>query len=144
MTIRKSIRVERPPQTAFTAFCEQIGKWWPIKQGFSFGGEHTKDIVIEGRVGGGFYELHSDGTKFEVGRVTAYQPPNLVAFTWRGPNWEAATIVEVRFVADGAGTRVDLEHSGWEHGPTMEEAGKQYVGGWEFVLKQFQSHASAA
>ena len=74
MTIRKSIRVERPPEVVFRVFTEEIGKWWPLKEGFSFGGEKAKDIFIEGRVGGRFFERFTDGTEFEVGphhRVSA-------------------------------------------------------------------------
>ncbi len=143
MTIRKSMRVGHPPQTAFRVFCEEIGQWWPLRQGFSFGGERAKEIFIEGRVGGRFYERFSDGTEFEVGCVTEYQPPTVVAFTWHSPEWEGSTSVEVRFLADGAGTRVELEHSGWDQGPKMLGASKQYSNGWDFILRQFQSRAGA-
>jgi uncharacterized protein YndB with AHSA1/START domain len=141
MTIRKSIRVERPPEIAFRVFCEEIGKWWPLKQGFSFGRERAKDIFIDGQVGGRFYERFTDGTEFEVGRVTAYSPPSVVAFTWKAPEWEGATQVEVRFIADGSGTRVELEHSRWEQGPKMEAQGKGYADGWDVVLAQYLSRA---
>ena len=67
----------------------------------------------EVRVGGRFYERYADGTEFDIGHVTAYQPPTLVGFTWRVQSWGVTTQVEVRFIADGAGTRVELEHSGW-------------------------------
>lgn len=139
MTIRKSIRVERPPQIAFKAFCEEIGQWWPLKQGFSFGGDRAKEIFIEARVGGRFYERFTDGTEYEVGRVTAYQPPNIVAFTWCSADWEAPTQVEVRFIAESTGTRVELEHSGWDRGPKMQSARKSYEGGWDLVLGEYQS-----
>ncbi len=144
MTIRKSIPIERTPAVTFRVFCEEIGRWWPLKKGFSFGGPLTKDLLMEGRVGGRFYELHSDGTEFEIGRVDAYEPPRLVAFTWRAPKWEAPTRVEVRFTPDGAGTRVDLEHSGWEQGAVMAADEKRYTGGWELILREFQSYAAAA
>ena len=78
MTIRKSIKVERPPELSFKVFCEQIGQWWP--KGPSFGGKNLADMFIEGRVGGRLYEVYDDGTEFEIGRVTTYQPPAVVAF----------------------------------------------------------------
>ncbi len=144
MTIRKSIWVKRPPQTAFRVFCDEIGKWWPLKQGFSFGGDRAQDIFLEGRVGGRFFERFTDGAEFEVGRVTTYQPPSVVAFTWKAPEWEAPTSVEVRFVAEGAGTRVEIEHGGWEQAPTMQKQAKGYDDGWVIVLQQYQSRADAA
>lgn len=118
MTIRKAIRVERSPEVVFRVFTEEIGKWWPLKEGFSFGGEKAKDIFIEGRVGGRFFERFTDGTEFEVGRITAFRPPHVVAFTWKAPDWEAETQVEVKFAADGTGTRVEVEHRGWKRALT--------------------------
>jgi hypothetical protein len=38
MTIRKSIRVERPPEISFKVFCEDISEWWPA----GFGGKDSK------------------------------------------------------------------------------------------------------
>ena len=78
MTIRKSIRVERSPEISFKVFCEEIGAWWP-------GGFSGKDsrLSMETRIGGRFFETRADGTEYEIGRLTAYQPPKVVAFTWR-------------------------------------------------------------
>src|SRR5262245_31037291 len=129
MTIRKSIKVERSPETAFTAFCEEIGQWWP--KGPSFGGKDLAGLCIEGQVGGRFYERYVDGTEYDIGQVSVYQPPSLVAFTWHAPSWDVATHVEVRFIADGAGTRVELEHSGWERDEKLRDPRKRYEGGWD-------------
>jgi hypothetical protein len=66
--------------------------------------------------------------------VTAYPPPSLVAFTWIAPSWEAATQVEIRFSSEAGGTRVELEHSGWEQDAKTREAHKSCDSGWDFVL----------
>ncbi len=144
MTIRKSISVARPPEIAFAVFTAEIGKWWPLKEGFSFGRERAKDIFIEGRVGGRLFERFADGTEFEVGRVIAFQPPHAVTLTWKAPDWEGPTEIEVRFIAEGAGTRVELEHRGWEQGPIMEKVGRGYDDGWNIVLARFASRATEA
>jgi uncharacterized protein YndB with AHSA1/START domain len=82
-------------------------KWWP--KGPSFNNKDQLDINLEGRVGGRLYERYTDGSEFVIGRITAYQPPVKVAFTWRAPSLEADTEVEVRFFADGdGGTRIEL------------------------------------
>ena len=138
MTIRKSIKVERSPEISFKAFCEEIGQWWP--KGPSFGGKDLADLRIEGRVGGRFYERYTDGTEFNIGQVTAYQPPTLVAFTWRAPSWDGATQVQVRFLADGSGTRVELEHGGWEKDAKIGDSRKGYDGGWDRMLGLYQAH----
>lgn len=139
MTIHRSIKVGQPPAIAFRVFCQEISQWWPLKQGFSFGSDRVGEIVIEARTGGRFYERFADGTEFEVRKVTEYQPPAAVAFTRHSPQWEGPTIVEVPFIADGAGTRVELEHSGWDQGPKMLDASKRYSNGWDFILGQFQA-----
>jgi uncharacterized protein YndB with AHSA1/START domain len=72
--------------------------------------------------------------------VIRCDPPHLIVFTWKSPGWEAATEVEVRFAAAADGTRVDLEHRGWEAGPKMSESGKGFADGWDIVLAQYVGH----
>jgi uncharacterized protein YndB with AHSA1/START domain len=142
MTIHKQIRVERPADVAFRLFCEEIGRWWP--KGTSLADKVLTDLVLEGRVGGRFYEVHDDGTEFEIGRVTAYEPPRVVAFTWRAPSWDAPTQVEIRFIAEGAATLVELEHSGWDATPKARPFRKNYDAGWDKMLGLYTRHANPA
>lgn len=134
MTIRKSIWIGRSPETSFKVFCEDIGEWWPG----GFGGGDSK-LFLDRQVGGRFYERRTDGTEYEIGRITAYRPPSVVAFTWRAPSWDATTQVEIRFTAEGSGTRVELEHSGWEQDAKTREARKNYDSGWDTILGHYQS-----
>jgi uncharacterized protein YndB with AHSA1/START domain len=134
MTIRKSIRVERAPEISFRVFCEHLSEWWPG----GLGGKDAK-LFMEGRVGGRFYERRADGTEYQIGQVTAYQPPSVVAFTWRAPSWEVTTKVEVRFSAEDGGTRVELEHSGWEQDAKTRDAHKNYDLGWDRILGHYQA-----
>jgi uncharacterized protein YndB with AHSA1/START domain len=138
MTIRKSVHVKRPVEKTFRLFTDGIGKWWPLKEGFSFDTKRAAEIFLEGRVGGRFFERYSDGEEFEIGVVTAYAPPERIVFTFNTPNWEAPTEVEVRFSPDADGTRVDLEHRGWERAGARARAARDgYNGGWEKVLGFF-------
>jgi uncharacterized protein YndB with AHSA1/START domain len=107
------------------------------------GGERSK-IFLEARVGGRFYESHPDGTEYEVGRVTIYEPPSLIALTWKGPNWDLVTQVEIRFIPDGKATRIELEHSGWEQSETLREARKGHEGGWDTMLGHYQAYLKSA
>lgn len=141
MTIRKSIIIHCAPDTAFRVFTREIGRWWPLKRGFSFGRERAHEIFLDDWVGGRFYERFLDGTECEIGRVTRCDPPRLIAFTFRSPDWEAATEVEVRFATAEGGTRVELEHRGFDAGPKMRESGKGFIGGWDTVLAQYAGHA---
>ena len=135
MAIKKSVTLKRPVVDAFDLFTDGIASWWPLKQGFSFGGEKGKDIFLEKRKGGRFYERFVDGEEYQVGRVTACEPPSRIVFTWNDAEWEGPTMCEVRFVADGkSSTRVEVEHRGWEVGLKATAAGKSYDGGWDLVL----------
>jgi uncharacterized protein YndB with AHSA1/START domain len=138
MTINKSIWVGRSPEASFKVFCEDIGEWWP--GGFS-GADST--LSLERKIGGRFYERRADGTEYEIGRVTAYEPPSLVAFTWRAPSWELTTRVEIRFRPEREGTRVELEHSGWEQDAKIAEYRKNYDSGWDKILGHYASAAAA-
>jgi uncharacterized protein YndB with AHSA1/START domain len=133
MTIHKSIFIARPQALCFKAFCEDMPKWWP-------GGFGGKDSIprLECKIGGRFYEKNSEGKEIEIGRVTAYQPPSIVAFSWRAPSWNVNTTVEVRFSAEGDGTRIELEHSGWEQDEKTRDGRKNYDEGWDFVLGEYQ------
>lgn len=137
MTIRKSIWLERFPEKCFKVFCEDISEWWP--RGFA---EDSK-LFLDRRVGGRLFERRPDGSEYDIGCVTAYEPPSIVAFTWRAPSWQTTTQVEIRFSAERGGTRVDLEHSGWETDPRVAEYHKNYASGWQTILGHYEAAVSA-
>jgi len=142
MTIRKSVTVRCPPDQAFRVFTREIGRWWPIKRGFSYGRERAHEIVLDDREGGRLYERFTDGSEFEIGRVVRADPPHLILFTWKAPDWEGATEVEVRFSAAADGTCVELEHRGFEESSGMRERGRGFAGGWDTVLAQYVEEAN--
>jgi uncharacterized protein YndB with AHSA1/START domain len=138
MIISKSIFVKRPVDRAFHLFTTEIGKWWPLKEGLSLGADRAHEIFLEGHVGGRFFERFTDGAEFEVGVVTAYEPPRRVVFTWRQPDWNAATEVEVRFAPEADGTRVELEHRGWNAlRAELRKTRGGYDGGWDLALSRY-------
>jgi uncharacterized protein YndB with AHSA1/START domain len=138
MTIKKSIWVGRPPEVSFKVFCQDMAEWWPG----GFGGKDAK-LYLEPATGGRFYEKRADGSEYEIGRVTAYQPPSIVAFTWRAPSWDVTTQVEIRFSPEGEGTRVVLEHSGWEQSAKTRETRANYDSGWGTILGHYQTAMGA-
>ena len=136
--IRRSVVVRGPVEAVFTRFTAGIGQWWPLDQ-FSYGGDRRADLILEDHAGGRFYERFRDGEEHEIGRVLVYEPPHRVVFTWNQANWPEPTEVEVRFYPEGAFTRVELEHRGWERlgeaGPGTQQA---FGGGWGIILGRFQ------
>jgi uncharacterized protein YndB with AHSA1/START domain len=137
-TIRKSIWVEPSPERAFQVFCQGITEWWPG----GFGGKESK-LFLEREVGGRFYERRPDGTEYEIGRVTAYQRPSLVGFTWRAPSWDVNTQVEVRFSEENGGTRVELDHIGWEQSAQTRDTRNSYESGWGTILQSYKAAIAA-
>lgn len=142
MIVRKSVTVNVSADRAFQAFTDEIGKWWPLDKGFSYGGELAKDMFMEGREGGRLFERFSDGNEFVYGSVLIYEPPTRVAFSWPSEAAEP-TEVEVRFTQEGESTRVDLEHRGFERlGEESEKAFGEYDQGWVEVLGHFEKYAA--
>jgi uncharacterized protein YndB with AHSA1/START domain len=143
--IRKSITVEAEPERAFRLFTEGISRWWPLET-HSVHAHETEAVVLEPQVGGRFYERSASGGTAAWGEVLECDPPRLVRFTWH-PGYESgapATEVEVRFRPDGDGTRVELEHRGWERLPDAGRAmERSYDEGWDYVLGRFAAHVSS-
>jgi uncharacterized protein YndB with AHSA1/START domain len=106
----------------------------------------VKRVVLEGRVGGRIYEELADARRYQWGKVTAWEPPSRVAFTWHPSREEtAAQDVVVTFTADGDQTRVDLVSTGWERlGAKAKGARKGYDIGWGSVLDAYAGRRSAA
>jgi hypothetical protein len=72
-------------------------------------------IVVEPRRGGRIFERDAEGTEHEWGSVTRWDPPNGLSYSWHlGREREHATEVEIRFLPETEGTRVEIEHRGWD------------------------------
>ena len=112
--IRKQVTVEAPQQRAFDVFTRRMGAWWnPYHR---LGDQPLADVVIEPREGGRWYEVDTDGTECDWGRVLAWEPHDRVLLAWQlNGDWDYdadfVTELEIRFVAEGpTSTRVELEH----------------------------------
>jgi len=113
-----SVRVEVSPEDAFAVFTEEIDAWWKRGPEFRVAGKRRGVLAFEPGVEGRLFETFetaSGSRTHEVGRITAWQPPSLLAFEWRGVNFKPheLTRVEVRFEKAGEGTLVTVRHSGW-------------------------------
>jgi len=143
--VRRSVSVSWDPETAFRRFTEGFADWWP-RATHSIGGDRVERIEFECRVGGLITEELKDGRRFQWGRVTTWDPPRGVAFTWHPSREESeAQEVEVRFLPEGKGTRVELISSGWERlGSKARALRKGYDIGWGSVLDVYAGRRSAA
>lgn len=136
--VRKSVDVGCTPAEAFRIFTEEIDSWWPLAT-HSVGEGDAASCFFEGREGGRIYETESDGSLHLWGTVTTWSPPERMVFSWH-PGRDASTAqeVELRFVATSGGTRVELEHRGWEIlGDKAPRTRAGYETGWVAVLELF-------
>jgi uncharacterized protein YndB with AHSA1/START domain len=140
--VRRSVTVRRPLDDAFRLFTDGIATWWPFES-HSIGEDKVETAVFEPHVGGELYEQQRDGTRCHWATVLAWDPPSRIVLEWKvNPAAVAATELEIRFTAEGDGTRVDLEHRGWERlGEAAEEARSSYGDGWQLVLGRYEAAA---
>jgi len=139
--VKKSIRVDAPQTRAFEVFTAGIDRWWPRRvpadprrQGPP---PAVLESVIEPFVGGRWYSRCDDGSEVTIGRILAWEPGRRLLLSWAfdaqwRPDAGAASEVEVTFVAEGDGTRVQLEHRHFERlGKEGGEKMRRDVdGGW--------------
>jgi uncharacterized protein YndB with AHSA1/START domain len=136
--VREDVRIEGSDSDAFRLWTDGIGEWWPLEEGYAYGGDRTKEIYLEAWPGGRFYERFVDGDTLQVGRVLECEPPRRILFTWKAPDWRGETEVEVTFVPEGTGTRVAVEHRGFERiGPAEQDEARRFGGGWPRVMQAF-------
>lgn len=136
--VRKSVLVPWPLERAFHRFTLEMGDWWPLST-YSVGEGKSDTVTFEGRVGGRLFETLQDGTEAEWGRVTVWEPPRRVVFSWYpGRDEETGQSVEVTFHAEDDRTRVELVHTGWERIPDKpRETRDNYDSGWDLVIARF-------
>lgn len=134
--IRKTVLVDFTPEEAFDLFTARIASWWPVRT-HSYGGENVKNVVLEPRVGGRLYEVTDEGEQ-DWGSVLAWDPPARLLIDWQIGS-ARGTEVEVTFEPEGPGSRVVLQHSGFE----VAESRANYATGWDAVLAPFAEAGSA-
>ncbi|HZP20153.1 MAG TPA: SRPBCC family protein [Bauldia sp.] len=147
--VRKSVTVKAKPERAFDIFTAGMTTWWLPDH--HIGQVPLKEIVAEPRPGGRWYEVGEDGSICEWGKVLVWDRPNRVVFAWQlNAAWkydpDFVTELEVRFVPEAAGTRVELEHRNLDrYGADAAEIRRMIdsEGGWPTALVAFAAAANA-
>lgn len=149
--IRRQLRVKASRQKAFDTFVGNMGGWWMKSHSLHPAGQ--KDVIVEPRAGGRWYEVGNDGTEMEWGRVLDWDAPARVMLAWQlnaewtyDPDFE--TVIEVRFTADGDHIIVDFEHRDLDRfGDKAEKVRGDYDtgmdGGWGQLLAGYQALAES-
>lgn len=119
-----ALRVKAPPERAFAAFVGEIGAWWRPNGLFQTTPRAPGVLAFEPGEGGRLTETLANGKVFEIGRITAWEPPARLVFSWRQATFppDLHTEVEVRFEPVGQETRVSVEHRGFDRVPAGSAA----------------------
>ncbi len=119
-----ALRIAASPARVFEAFTQDIVLWWSPNPLFQLTPRGDGALRFEPGEGGRLVTSLPNGKALEVGRITAWEPPRRLAFTWRQASFAEGqlTHVEVLFEAVGEETRVSVEHRGWDTVPAEHVA----------------------
>ncbi len=140
-SIRHEVVVPAAPVEAFDAWVEHLGRWWPA--GCAPAAGPFQDAVVEPRVGGRVYLVHPALGEVEWGRVLAVARGALVVHTSvLGQDAEHPSRIGVQFVPlDEGGTRVELEHGGWD---AENERFRATFTHWPHILARYAAFVADA
>jgi mannose-6-phosphate isomerase-like protein (cupin superfamily) len=141
-SVTASVEVALDPAAAFAVFTQEIGRWWrpgPINW---YDSARAIDIRFEPGVGGRWLEIydHAGADVLEIGRITVWEPGVRLVLLYRDGGYELdGTEVEVQFAPIPGGTRVTLEHRGWEKLAAELAASKRATKrwGWAGILSWY-------
>lgn len=116
-----ALRIAAAPEAVFDAFTGDIALWWRPNALFSFTPRSPGVMAFQD---GRLVERLPSGKVFEVGEVRVWERGARLVFGWRQASFAADmdTEVEVRFEAVEDGTRVTVEHRGWDSVPAPHVA----------------------
>ncbi len=135
-SVTVALRLRAPPERAFEAFVAQIGAWWRPNVMFRTTPRPPGALAFEPGEGGRLTETLASGKVFEIGRITLWDPPRRLVFTWRQAAFplDLHTEVEIVFEPVGDETRVSVEHRGFDRVPQGNAA--RHAMPDEVLLKQ--------
>jgi uncharacterized protein YndB with AHSA1/START domain len=119
-----ALRIAAPPERTFRAFTSEIATWWRPSPLFRFTDREGAHLAFEPDPPERLVEVGSDGERFEIGPVLHWEPPTRLVFGWCQADFpdDRTTEVSVRFEAVDSGTRVTVEHVGWDEIPPQSAA----------------------
>jgi hypothetical protein len=136
---RHAVDVRCPVDHAFAVFTERVDEWWPPTHRRLVGSR----LFFDGQAR--LVECGPHGTELELGRVTAWEPPTLIALSWfLGAPPGGHTTVEITFAAGSDATRVEVLHREGEVPlPDWNRTVAIFERSWRHVLSSFQPLAES-
>jgi uncharacterized protein YndB with AHSA1/START domain len=119
-----ALRIAATPERTFAAFTDEIAWWWKPNGLFRFTRRKGTHLAFEPDPPEHLVEVGQDGERVEIGPVLHWEPPSLLVFGWHQAGFPEgrSTEVSVRFDPVDTGTRVTVEHVGWDEIPQQSAA----------------------
>lgn len=135
--LKIAFEVECSPNHAFETWTRKATAWWPPEHTVSH--ERGARIVFEPRSGGRIFERTASGQEIEWGEVVEWDPPRRLRYLWHIATDPAnATEVSIAFHRAPNGTRIEIEHGGWDRLGEIGQAWRNAnQAGWDGVLPSF-------
>lgn len=156
--VRALTTVPLDPDETFTLFTEEVDRWWRRGPRFRAAIDGQEGVMrFEAGEGGRLLEVYGSGRDecFELGRIVAWEPGKRLVFLMGGRDFadEEWTEVEVRFEGIDKGTRVTIEHYGFDelgmdHGVWHGQGREAFIGSmglwWADLLVSLRSAGTRA
>jgi uncharacterized protein YndB with AHSA1/START domain len=128
---RSSIFIAADPDRVFAAWLDPA----TASRFLGAGATSVGGIELDAREGGDFSieMVDEKGSYAHHGQYLVIDRPRRLAFTWISAGTEhRLTVVDIRFVAEQGGTRVDLRHDGL----LGQGRADRHSGGWQSILEK--------
>ena len=141
--LRLDVVVACPPDHAFDVWANRIDAWWP--RDHTATGEPGARVVLEARSVAGSTRLPPTAPSTSGAR----SPPGSRRAGWPtsgtcGPTATPRPTSRSGSSPDDAGTRVEIEHAGWERlGDAADAWRERNLGGWTTLLPHFVAATTA-
>jgi uncharacterized protein YndB with AHSA1/START domain len=147
--VQASVTVPLDTERAFEMFVDRFQDWWPSDGSHSL--TDARAFLLEPEPEGRWGEEDPHGNFHPWGRVLAVDRPRQILLAWQlspafeyDPDRARQTEVEVTFEPVGDGTKVTLEHRGFEvWGEPGEEMRGSVEGGWGTLLELYAARIAA-
>jgi uncharacterized protein YndB with AHSA1/START domain len=94
--------------------------------------------TVDAKPGGRLYMAWNSGY-YACGEYTSLETDKTIAFTWYGRNEPGVSKVGVTLIAEGSGTKVNLEHTLPETSKAWEAVAKELEAGWNTSFENLAS-----
>ncbi len=138
--IRKTVLVDFAPAEAFELFTTRVSSWWPTET-HSYAHDKVTDVDLRapGRRAAVRGDRRGHGRVGQDHGLGAAASPRAGVADRQGLRHRGRSAL----LPEGPGSRVELEHRGWERVPDATDEYQGYTHGWDAVLAPYIETRSA-